>query len=211
MKQLFLSTLLLTSTVIFSQETRKVFPSQIQLSAGINAHGSGDLKGFGYSTRYVQGFRKRSRFNWIFELAGTIHDGNDPLFFTDNNNNEVDGSIRYTVAGVQLSANIGYSFVKSYVHELLIGVGTFLRYQSSSLPDDYSIIYPAVTGLPYPVIIFNNTQPQRTVAPGGIIHLNYNYSLSEKWSIGILSSFQADTEGDNLAQLSLTAGFRFGK
>jgi hypothetical protein len=207
MKQLFFSFFFLFSLPLFSQKVKD--SHHIQLSAGRSFNGSGDIRGFVFSSQYSQYFQKEKKLCWILDLSGTIHDGNLPVFFNDANNDEIDGSIRYTVAGVQLTGYAGYSFLGNIDHEIQLRLGILFRYQSSSLPDDYSILYPAFTNLPYPVVVFNNTNPQRTFAPGGSIQLHYNYNVTDKISVGILTGFQADTEGDNLSHISLSTGFRF--
>lgn len=177
----------------------------LQVSAGRCFHGSGDLRGVIFSTDFSKYVKKKLSLG--LSLSGTVHDGNYPLYFTYGNQ-EVDGSLRYTVAGVQLAGLIGYGIVRNEEHEIQIEGGPLLRYQSSSLPDYYEIAYPAATGLPYPVIIYQHSSPQRTYSIGGVLQLHYNYTFSRRFTIGLLAGFQADTEGDNLFQTSLSAGIR---
>ncbi len=183
-----------------------VQPGQyLQISGGSSKHGSGDLKGILFSTEYGKYFRKN--ISWSLRLSGTIHDGYYPLEFLAGGQT-IDGSIRYTVAGVQLGANLGYSIFRNDKHELLTKGGALLRYQSSSLPDYYEIAYPAATGLPYPVIIYNHSTRQRTYTVGADVQMQYSYSIKQKWFIGLLGGFQFDTGGDNVSQISLATGFR---
>lgn len=189
-----------------AQQKNTRLPKELQLSAGRCFHGSGDIQGFIFSTGYLKHFKKR--LSWSIDLAGTIHDGKSPLFFTGSNGQEIDGSVRYTVAGVQLAAHLAYSFFQRGDHEIQGKAGIVFRYQSSSLPDDYTILYPGATGFPFPVIIFNHTGPQRTFAPGAGVQMQYKFFIRPRVAIGLLAGFQADTAGDNLSQLCLTAGFR---
>lgn len=201
----FIFCILLFPFFPLSAQKNELSRYHLQVSAGRCFHGSGDLRGVIFSTNFSKYFKKR--ISWSTELSGTIHDGSFPLFF-DYNGEQVDGSIRYTVAGVQLSGHIGYRIISKLQNELQIKMGVLCRYQSSSLTDDVSILYPPATNLQFPVVVFNNVGPLRTIAPGGSIQLHYNYTFNKKFTVGLLAGFQADTEGDNLFQTSLTAGIR---
>jgi hypothetical protein len=179
----------------------------IVVSFGKSKHYSGDIPGIMFSTEYSKNLKKR--ISLAIGLGSTIHDGAKELFFNDMNGNPVDGSIRYTVAGFQLSGHLGYNFLNSDSHQFLLRVGPVFRYQSSSLYDDLSIYYPAATGLPIPVIVFNNTEPQRTFTVGLSGQISYSYLLNDKIIIGALAGYQFDTYGDNISQLTLGVGYRF--
>jgi hypothetical protein len=99
--------------------------------------------------------------------------------------------------------------LNDHIHELKLKLGVVFRYQSSSLYDDLSVFYPPITGLPVPVIVFNNTEPQKTYTAGISGQISYTYPLTNKISIGILGGYQFDTNGDNISQLSILTGFRF--
>ena len=113
------------------------------------------------------------------------------------------------MAGLQIAGHIGYSIVRNIRNELQVKLGGLFRYQSSSLPYSITILYPAITNLDFPVIVFDNVGPLRTFVPGASIQIRYNYTFNNKLTLGILGGFQADTEGDNISQISITAGFRF--
>lgn len=205
MKGITLSLSLFFPFILFSQT--KFSPNQIQVTAGRSTHGTRDMRGIIFITEYTNYFKK-SLF-WTIALGGTIHDGSRPLFFNDAYGNAIDGSIRYTTAGVQATSHLGYSFIKTSRHELGIKVGALLRYQSSSYYDRVSISYPLATGLPIPVITFDNTTPQRTYAFGGSAQILYNYSINKAISLGIQAGFQTDTNGDTITQAAFTIGKRF--
>lgn len=205
MKYLYCTALALL--VCYSGMTQNSSINHIQIAGGLSTHGSGDLKGCAVSASFTHYFKKKMCFQ--VSVSNTIHDGSDPLYFTGSGGEQVDGSIRFTVAGLQLSGNLGVAIVRSDDHELLLSAGPLLRYQSSTVPDYYEIAYPAATGLPYPVVIFKHSGPQRTYSAGGNVKIQYNYTLNKKFSIGILSGFQADSNGDNIFQTLLSAGMRF--
>jgi hypothetical protein len=185
-----------------------MFPKrQIELIGGRSVHGSGDTRGLNFSVEYSKYFKKR--LNWSASIGGTIHDGVFPVLYEYPTGVQNDGSIRYTTAGLQVLTHLGYNFIKSRKNELLFRLGSVLRYQSSSYWDVVTVLYPPLTGLPYPVVVFENSTPQRTIAIGGTTQLKYSYTTKRNISIGILGGFQFDTNGDNISHLSLTIGKRF--
>jgi hypothetical protein len=180
---------------------------KLELALGRSFHGTGDMRGLIFTTAYSQ--RLNRRFSWSAAIGGTIHDASDPLYYNDQNGSQVDASFRYTTAGAQFSFDLGYSIIRTLHHDLTCRLGPLVRYQSSSYPDIYSINYPAGTGLPIPVIAFQNLTPQRTLAVGGIGMLQYGYSINNKISIGAIAGLQTDTNGDTLTQLAFTIGRLF--
>ncbi len=205
MRLLFVSISLLLTTFLYAQTT---LPTRtIQLYAGPSLNGTGDIVGFAFDTEYGKYFKKKS--SWYVGLGGTIHDRQWPIFYNDREGNQVDGSVRATIAAVQVSGLYGYSFVRNEVNEFLVKVGPIVRYQSSSYWDGLTLYPPAGTGFPIPVVSFFNTTPQRTLALGGNLGFAYNYSISKKISIGILAELQLDTNGDTITQCLLSIGRRF--
>jgi len=199
MKQLILIFILLISKNVFSQN------KQIQILAGRGTNFTGDMKGYGFSVGYNKYFKKK--FKWFASIGSTIHDGTFPLFYEYPTGNKVDGSIRYTTAGFQGIYSVGYNFIKSNSNEFIFKLGGLVRYQSTSYFDNAVIIYPTITNLPIPVIVIRNRTPQKTIAIGVIPELSYNYFLNDKINIGLAGSYQFDSNGDNIAQLSLGIGY----
>ncbi|MBY0476625.1 MAG: hypothetical protein K2Q24_03200 [Chitinophagaceae bacterium] len=181
---------------------------QLQVLGGWSKHGSGDLTGFYYGFNYSK--YVKPKLSWQVSFEGNMYDGFFPLYYTNPNSGvEVDGSYRYSIAGIQLGYNGRYSFVKKANHEAIVSIGAFLRYQSSSASDAITVIYPIVTNLPIPVFYFENETPVRTVAVGAYPKIEYSYTLKKKITIGMIAGFQFDTNGDNIMNLSLTLGKRF--
>jgi hypothetical protein len=181
---------------------------QLQMLGGWSKHGSGDLKGFYYGFNYGKYFKPK--LSWQVSVEGNMYDGFFPLYYTNPNGGAVvDGSYRYSIAGLQVGYNGRYSFVKTANHETIVSIGAFVRYQSSSASDAITVIYPIATNLPIPVFYFENETPVRTVAVGAYPKIEYNYTLKKKIIIGIIAGFQFDTNGDNIMNLSLTLGKRF--
>jgi hypothetical protein len=180
---------------------------KINLSIGRSIHGSGDIRGVLFSTEYSKQVRRK--LSYTMALSGSIHNGEWPLFFYAPNGEYTDGSIRYTTAGMQFSMHYGFNFIKASKHELIYRMGGVLRYQSSSYYDAAEVLYPALTGLRVPVIVFNHSTPQNTIAVGGSAQLLYNYTLKNNITLGSLAGFQIDSNGDVISQISLTIGKRF--
>lgn len=191
--------------LLFSQT--KLPQKQLQLIAGTSQHGSGDLGGIAFSGEYARYFRKSLTYS--VALTGTIHDGSSPVIYTDLGGNQTDGSVRYTTAGIQTASHLGLSVVRTKSHEVQFRAGALLRYQSSSLPGSYAITYQETASFQYPVVNFIQQTPQRTFSVGWSSQLVYNFTLSNKLSLGVLGGIQNDTNGDTIPQLSLTVGKRF--
>ena len=198
----------LLSFSLFTHAQTAIPARKIELLIGRSIHGTGDMRGLSYATEYLQRFKKR--FSWSVGIGGTLHDGSSPLFYTDpSSGRSNDGSVRYTTAGVQITGNFGYSFIRTIKHDLIFRLGPLLRYQTSSYPDAYTIYYPPATRLPQPVVVFENTTPQRTFAFGGLAQFQYTYALNGKLVLGLLGGLQTDTNGDTIAQTALTIGRQF--
>lgn len=207
MKYIFTLCLFATSTITFCQKNL-LANQQISVAIGTSKHGTGDMPGLVFNTSYSKKFKKN--LSWIVGIGGSIHDGQQPLYYTFNGN-EVDGSIRYTTAGLQLNAYLEYDLLKAGNHQFQLRLGPLLRYQSSSYYDALGIYYPASgSGFPFPLVEFNNSTPQRTFAAGGSAQAGYNYTISKmNLSPGISAGIQTDSNGDTITQLSLSLGKRF--
>jgi hypothetical protein len=150
----------------------------IQLTAGTSFNGTGDIRGFAFNTEYGQSIKKR--LSWYFGIGGTIHDKTEPIFYTDQSGNSIDGSVRATTAGFQTTGLLSYSIFRNEDHDSFLRAGPLLRYQSTSNWDELGVFQPAGTGLPFPVVAFVNTSPQRTFAIGGAVQIGYAYSINKK-------------------------------
>jgi len=206
MRQLFL--FLFFQSAFFANAQDATFPKKhFQFFAGTSYNGTGDISGFAFKSEFGLYFKKKSSFQ--INMGGTIHDKVHEIFYTDQSGKTVDGSVRATIAGFQIAGLYGYSFVRTQKDEFLIKVGPVVRYQSSSYWDQLGEYSPIITGVPFPVVDFINLSPQRTFAIGGNLALAYNYTISNKVSIGILGEFQTDSNGDTISQLLFSVGTRF--
>jgi hypothetical protein len=192
---------------LFASSQNTISKKHIQLTAGTSFNGTGDIRGFAFNTEYDQYFKKK--FSWNIGMGGTIHDKVEPIFYTDQSGNLIDASVRATTAGFQVTCLLSYSIIKTEEHEFFTRIGPLFRYQSTSYWDVLAVYHPAGTGLPFPVVAFINTSPQRTVAIGGAVQIGYAYSINKKISLGILGSFQLDSNGDVLRNALISIGRRF--
>lgn len=187
----------------------QTLPDQsVKINIGRGRHGTGDVQGLLLGVEYERYFQKR--LSWLTELGMTIHDGSDLLLVTEANGEVHDLSYRSTTAGAQLVGKIGYHFLQTKNWDMGIRIGGLLRYQSSSVPNNRTTIFPIVTGLPLPVYITEHTSPQRTYSVGGMSQLFANYTIKQKIILGLTTGLQLDTNGDTIfPQLSFTIGRRF--
>ncbi len=196
----------LSSGLLAQNNANKKSDIYLSVSSGMSFATTGDIPGFYLST----GIQKNNkRWTHSFELSTSIHDGFDGLFYQLSPTSPLyDGSIRYSTAGVQLSAISSLAILKNQKNNFGFGLGVVLRYQSTSLYDMYETQYPAYTGLSYPVIIFRHREPMRTFAVAPITQLFYQYAVSKKWLLGLNVSFQVDTNGDNFFNRGLKLGYK---
>jgi hypothetical protein len=194
------------SVSLNAQTGVKNYSEYFQLATGISKHGTGDMRGYAIAIDYKRYLRPKTSIS--IGLATTIHDGVDLLFFTDANNNPIDGSYRYGTSGIQLNARAGYSMIRSKRHTLDFQLGALVRYQTSSYYDERTTLFPALTGYPIPVSYTIHLDKQRTVSFGGIGVIQYQYHLTSGDHIGVRGSLQTDTNGDVIPMLSLLFGYR---
>ncbi len=181
----------------------------IQLTGGYARHGSGDYNGISFGAEYIRYPARRFSLNYNFRAS--INHGKDEIIIEDNNTGITkDGSIRFTTAGVQAGVNAGFSFIRTAKHELLTSLGLFARYQSASNgTDGYRLYYPNTTGVPAVLVEYMNRTPQETASVGGIFQLQYNYTINNRISIGLLGGFQTDSNSDAIIQGGITIARRF--
>jgi hypothetical protein len=195
-----LAPFLLISLYGNTQQVKK--EKSLILSAGPATHFSGDIRGVMIQTEYSQQLSK----NWTW-YAGTGYSLHDepgiPVTYTLNSTT-IDATKKETTGGIQLTSHIGYGFLRQPAHRAGIKTGVLARYQSTSSTGGVGILYPAGTGLPFPVYELENRLPQRTVAAGISGQLYYTYSLTEKLGLGIIAGYQFDSNGDNISQLCLS-------
>lgn len=180
----------------------------IQLIGGFAHHSSGDFGGllFGASyTRYLS-----HRFSLDLNLRGSIHD--QEMYFSFPHptiqGETVESSMRSTTAGVQLGVDAQLSVIRSRHHEVMIGLGGFGRYQTSS-PDGYGAYNPIASGIPEVVFSMYNYSKQHTIAAGALAQVQYNFTFSNNLLLGIKGGLQDDTEGDLIWQAGVSVGKRF--
>ncbi len=174
---------------------------------GKSKHGTGDIRGLFFTTEYSKRFR--DRLSYSVGISGTINDREDKRTFSAPDGSTIDGSIRDAIAGFQISNHLGYHFIKNSSHNFQVRLGALLRYQTISFADATTTLYPPITGLPIPVIYFENTSPQRTYTIGATTQIRYDFIIHKSTTLGLLGGFQTDTNGDVISQVSLSIGKTF--
>ena len=180
----------------------------LQFMGGYSNHGSGDMKGVVFGTDYIKYIKPK--LSLVYNLRGSINSSKHTIIVNNIDwGTSHDASIRFTTAGVQLGINGRLSAVRNNRHELAVSLGAFGRYQSASNGSDgYALYNPLTTGVPTMLVGYQNSTPQEAAALGGLLQLEYNYTIKNKVYLGFLPAFQTDTNGDVLPQLSLTVGRR---
>jgi hypothetical protein len=191
----FLFFLVVFNTAVFAQKN-----SHIELNVVRSVHGTGDISGFNFAGNYISSINKS--FSLVFSFGGSTHSDKDVLIF-DVDDRVIDGSILYTTSGIQVGFGFGYNFINANRHKFVLRLVPFGRYQSTSIPDVSTILYPPLTELPFPVIVFENNSPSETIAAGIESDLIYNFKLNNTISINLLCSLQFDTNGDTIRGFGL--------
>lgn len=198
-----ISIFLFLTVLSFTVNAQKMLPGKsLVLTAGRATHFTGDIRGLGVQTEYTVSVKKN--WFWTAGIGYTIHnDKGLPVIF-DYNGRTYDETKNETNAGIQVTGHWGYKLLNHPADLLGVKIGGLLRYQSLSAATSVSILYPALTNLPYPVYVFDNSDPQVTFAAGVSGQLFYTHALSSKLGLGILAGYQFDSNGDNISQISLS-------
>jgi hypothetical protein len=190
---------------VLGQTTRR---ATLSLAGGYSKHGSGDFKGLFVDVGFYRQFGRKFRLG--FDLATTIHTGRDAILINDNvfNNRTIDGSVRFTTAGIQFGAGGEWRIIRNRHYEVALGISSILRYQSASNGDDgYNIYLPSQTGQPTVLVGFDNKTPQQTISLGFAPNTAV-YFISRKGSrLGPVISLQLDSHDDVI----FNAGLKYTK
>lgn len=208
MKNTLLFLMLLISVLLTAQESGTNNSSSIMFHFGRNIHGTGDIPGYQYGITYSKNFSKNIYYSIGFE--GSLNDAEQRSFiYEDPEGNLFDGTLNDVTGGFQLVASIGYSFIKTTHSDFGVSVGALGRYQTTSIGTSVEILYPPITGYPIPIRMILNDEPYRTLAFGGVLKLNYNYTFKKGFILGLMPGFQIDTNGDTLPYITLGIGKQF--
>lgn len=202
----FVFTVIFYPDFSFSQKKDSLKRVELYTSVARSFASSGDEYGVAFSV----GFERptSSRGYWGMEALTTIHNSVDPIFYTlsPGSTRLLDGSVRNATAGLQLGGFVGYKIIQKNQFSLGASLGPILRYQSSSAADSYSVFNQPVTGLPFPVIVFDHRAPMETFAVGGLGKINLRYRIKNNCFFDGFASMQVDTNGDNFMNYGISFG-----
>lgn len=170
-------------------------------------HGTGDLDGLLVTTEFGHFFTNRLEISG--NLTSTIHWGSFGLFINGPNGN-FDGSFRYVTAGLQAGPKVGFAILNSPRHVIKLQGGSFIRYQSSSLPDQYAVTFPPAINYPEPVFTFSHHEKQNMITVGYLGELSYAFVKDKNLLLGAKAGFQNDTNGDVISHYGLFIGKKLG-
>jgi len=184
--------------------------NSMQLYFARSFHGTGDLSGIHFSAEYGHFFKKRLEISG--NITSTIHWGSFALFVT-NQFGTFDESFRYGIAGIQAGSKLGYTILNFQHHSLKVQGGSFIRFQSSSLPDVYGVTFPPAINYPEPVFTFRHEEKQNIFTIGYVAELSYVFITNKNLLLGIKAGFQNDTNADVISYYGVFIGkkIRFAK
>jgi hypothetical protein len=177
--------------------------NNIQLYFSRSFHGTGDLRGVLFTAEY--GHPLNRRFDISGNITSTIHWGSFGLLVNAPYGN-FDGSFRYITAGLQAGSKLGYSFLNLRHHILKLQGGSFVRFQSSSLPDQYGVTFPPAINYPEPVFTFRNEEKQNIFTLGYVAELSYIFISEKNLLLGAKAGFQNDTNADVISYYGIFIG-----
>jgi hypothetical protein len=203
--------LILLTVFIYSAgiTAQKNIQNNIQLYFARSFHGTGDLPGVYFAAEYAHFLKDRVEISG--NITSTIHWGSFGLLVSGPSGS-FDGSFRYVTAGLQAGGKLGLAILNFSRHLVKVQGGSFIRYQSSSLPDVYGVTFPPAINYPEPVFTFRNEEKQNILTLGYVAELSYTYITAKKLMLGIKAGFQNDTNGDVITYYGIIIGkIRFEK
>jgi hypothetical protein len=179
---------------------------QISIDLNRSFHGTGDMRGLGFTAEYGNYIGKRVELT--AGIGANVHHDAFTLLLTQFGQT-VDASYRMVTGGLQLNGQVNYAPLQSKAHELKLGAGPVVRYQSSSASGGYGITFPPAINYPEPVFTFRQVEDQNILTVGYLVAVSYAYTFRGKFLIGAKASFQNDTNSDVITQYGLRIGKRF--
>lgn len=184
---------------------QKNVKNNFHLYFGRSFHGSGDLSGICFTAEYGHFINKKLEISG--NITSTMHWGSFGLFL-NSPNESFDASFRYGTAGLQAGSKLGFDFLNLPNHILKAQGGSFVRYQSSSLPDQYGVTFPPAINYPEPVFTFRHEEKQNIFTVGYVAELSYAYITNNQWMLGAKAGFQNDTNADVITYYGIVLGKR---
>jgi hypothetical protein len=113
---ILMKAILLLPCFSHGQELPQLNSTLLQIDLGMNHHGTGDLRGYGFN---LEAFKaQKRRFTTSIGLGSLISQGTSPLYYKDASGTDVDASYRITTASFQVSGKLGLSWVRTQKFDL---------------------------------------------------------------------------------------------
>ena len=199
--------ILLIVFIFLSADTiaQKDLNNNIHVYFARSIHGTGDLPGVSFTAEYGHFFANKLELSG--NITSTMHWGAFGLFL-NSPSESFDASFRYGTAGLQAGGKLGFAILNRPHHVLKIQGGSFVRYQSSSLPDQYGVTFPPAINYPEPVFTFRHEEKQNFFTLGYTGEVSYTYITAGQMMIGAKAGLQNDTNGDIITYYGLMIGKR---
>jgi len=191
--------------IYFSADTigQENLKNNFQLYLARSFHGTGDLRGINFTGEY--GHLLSKRFDISGNITSTIHWGSFGLI-VNSPSGSFDGSFRYVTAGLQAGSKLGFAVLNLQHHIVKIQGGLFVRFQSSSYPDSYSVTFPPPVNYPEPFYTFRNEEKQNIFTLGYVAELSYAFITGKNMLLGAKAGFQNDTNADVISYYGIFIG-----
>ena len=184
---------------------QKKSKNNFSLYFGRSKHGTGDLSGICFTAEYGHFINRKLEISG--NISSTVHWGSFGLFL-NYPTESFDASFRYATAGLQAGSKLGFAFLNQPNHILKVQGGAFIRYQSSSLPNQYGVTFPPSINYPEPVFTFRHEERQNIFTVGYGVDVSYAYVTARQWILGAKAGFQNDTNGDVITCYGIVLGKR---
>ncbi len=184
---------------------QKNLKNNFNLYFGRSFHGTGDLSGICFTAEYGHFVDRKLEISG--NITSTMHWGSFGLFL-NSPSQSYDASLRYGTAGLQAGGKLGFAFLNQPNHILKAQGGSFVRYQSSSLPGQYGVTFPPAINYPEPVFTFRHEERQNIFTVGYTVGLSYAFVTTRQWMLGAKAGFQNDTNGDVITYYGIVFGKR---
>lgn len=185
---------------IHGQSPMDLPKNAVQLSIGMSGDGTDYVWGYAVFSEYNYYFRKRV--SVMGHIGATVYDGRSRVSFWNSIGQREYGYVDYTTAGLQAATSIGFSFYRDSKHNLQMGLGLVVRYQTTSNPAILGI------GTTFPYDEFYGYEPV-SISLGGLGSISYDYTFKKNVFAIAKAALQYDNHDDAFNFFGIGIGRRF--